>query len=73
MRCRRHEERSSEHLAHLKLLLTCWVAISSIPSIYIGGKDRTNVSLIKGEIPVDWKAFLESVNGKLETVSRRLA
>ncbi|CAB4434043.1 unnamed protein product [Rhizophagus irregularis] len=29
----RHEERSSEHLAHLKLLLTCGVAVPSIPSI----------------------------------------
>ncbi|CAG8789015.1 32897_t:CDS:2, partial [Racocetra persica] len=72
---RRHEERSSEHLAHLKLLLTCWVAVSSISSIYIGGiriggEDRTNVSPIKGEISVDWEASLGLVNGKLETVPR---
>ncbi|CAG8660968.1 9157_t:CDS:2 [Dentiscutata heterogama] len=37
------------------------------------GEDRMNVLPIKGEIPVDWEASLESVNGKLETVPRGLA
>ncbi|CAG8484787.1 7011_t:CDS:1, partial [Dentiscutata heterogama] len=69
----KHEERSSEHLAHLKLLLTCWVTIFSIPSIHIGGEDRINVLPIKSKILVDWKASLGLVNGKLKTVPRELA